>query len=328
MKNMLLPFDKPIYFEGEYKKDPLYCLAIQMFSCTKVKLKEGKIPCLQIKHRMEFMQNEYIEEYNEGSRLCLCMTNIDLKLFLDQYEVENLRYICGWKFKAVKGLFDKYVDKWLKVKNEGTLFDNKAKRTIAKIMLNSLSGKFASAIERREKIPYIAPDGCVHYKLTDPKIKSGIYMPTSIFITSYGRDIIVRTAQKIRDYSLKKYGYDGWIYSDTDSCHTLLSIEDLKQIVEIDPLKLGAFKVQTQALKGKFIKQKCYIEQTEDEIKIKCSGMPKSCYSNVEWEDFKTGYSVKGKLRPKRVVGGIKLVETDFTIKDETLKNNIAKFRL
>lgn len=54
--------------------------------------------------------------------------------------------------------------------------------------------------------------------------------------------------------------------------------------------------------------------------------MPKSCYSQVEWDKFKVGMSVGGKLTFKHVKGGVKLVETDFTIKDIKLSNNIAKF--
>ena len=50
--------------------------------------------------------------------------------------------------------------------------------------------------------------------------------------------------------------------------------------------------------------------------------MPKSCYSYVEWETFKTGFTCGGKLTFKHVVGGVKLVETDFTIKEEKVINN------
>ena len=56
--------------------------------------------------------------------------------------------------------------------------------------------------------------------------------------------------------------------------------------------------------------------------------MSKTCYDHIEWNKFKTGYSVPGNLKKKRVKGGIILVESDFTIKDEVLKNNIAKINL
>lgn len=49
--------------------------------------------------------------------------------------------------------------------------------------------------------------------------------------------------------------------------------------------------------------------------------MPKSCYDKVNFENFKTGFTCGGKLTFKQVEGGVKLIETDFTIKEEkTLK--------
>lgn len=148
------------------------------------------------------------------------------------------------------------------------------------------------------------------------------------FITAYAREKTIRTSQAIRDYSLKNYGEDYYIYSDTDSCHTKLGEEDLKKICEIDPIKLGAWKNEGFAEKGKFVRQKCYLEKINNEVKITCAGMPQSCYSQVEWEKFKTGFTCSGKLTFKHVKGGVKLVETDFTIKEDKIKNNIVKFTL
>lgn len=54
--------------------------------------------------------------------------------------------------------------------------------------------------------------------------------------------------------------------------------------------------------------------------------MPKNCYDFVTWENFKTGFSCGGKLTFKHVIGGVKLVETDFTIKEEKTRKNIEKF--
>ena len=60
-------------------------------------------------------------------------------------------------------------------------------------------------------------------------------------------------------------------------------------------------------------------------LKITCAGMPASCYSFVTWENFKTGFSCGGKLTFKHIQGGVKLIETDFTIKEEKLKTTIEK---
>lgn len=146
------------------------------------------------------------------------------------------------------------------------------------------------------------------------------------FITAYAREKTIRTSQAIKEYSIKKYGVDKYIYSDTDSIHTLLSIEELKQFCEIDDVKLGLWKHEGSFTKAKFIRQKCYIEEIDNKINITCAGMPKQCYKYVEWENFKTGFTCGGKLTFKHVKGGVILVETDFTIKEEKVLKNIAEF--
>ena len=53
-----------------------------------------------------------------------------------------LNIIIGWKFKAIKGLFTNYVDYWTEQKIKAKKENNGALYTIAKLMLNSLYGKF------------------------------------------------------------------------------------------------------------------------------------------------------------------------------------------
>lgn len=86
-----------------------------------------------------------------------------------------------------------------------------------------------------------------------------------------------------------------YIYSDTDSIHTTLPIEELNKFCDIDQVKLGAWKNEGFATKGKFIRQKCYLEEIEGKMKITCAGMPQSCYSQVEWEKFKIGFTCQRK---------------------------------
>lgn len=140
-------------------------------------------------------------------------------------------------------------------------------------------------------------DEAVHYLNGEKERKKGLYIPIGCFITSYAREKTIRTSQAITDYSLKKYGVDKYIYSDTDSIHTLLSIDELKQFCKIDDVELGAWKNEGFAKRGKFIRQKCYVEDIEGSMKITCCGMPKDCYSYVEWENFKSGLSVPRKIK-------------------------------
>lgn len=152
-----------------------------------------------------------------------------------------------------------------------------------------------------QKFHICGEDEAVHYLNGEEERKKGLYIPIGCFITSYAREKTIRTSQAITDYSLEKYGVDKYIYSDTDSIHTLLSIDELKQFCKIDDVELGAWKNEGFATKGKFIRQKSYIEEMDNEVKITCCGMPKDCYSYVDWENFKTGLSVPGKLKPHHV---------------------------
>lgn len=132
-----MPIGEPIFYEGKYEYDKIYPLYIQMISCS-FKIKKNKIPTIQIKNnRSIFKQNEYIETTNDEI-VCLVLTSVDLKLFLEHYDVFDLEYISGWKFKSMQGIFREYIEKWIEVKNQGTITGNKGKRTLAKLMLNSL----------------------------------------------------------------------------------------------------------------------------------------------------------------------------------------------
>lgn len=169
--------------------------------------------------------------------------------------------------------------------------------------------------------------GIVTFENGEEKPKEGLYLPIGAFITAYAREKTIRTSQAIKDYSIKKYGVDKYCYSDTDSIHCLLDIEELKQFCDIDDFELGKWKHESTFTRAKFIRQKCYLEEIDDEIKITCAGLPSRCYKFVTWENFKTGFKCGGKLTYKHVKGGVILVETEFSIKEDNIKKQIEKFK-
>lgn len=115
-----LPFGEPIFFSGKYEEDKVYNLYIQMITCS-FEIKKNKIPTIQIKNNKAFFRsNEYLLSSN-NEIVCLVLTNIDLQLFLEQYNVYDLEFICGWKFKSIKGIFKDYIDKWITKKNNATI---------------------------------------------------------------------------------------------------------------------------------------------------------------------------------------------------------------
>lgn len=215
MHEKVLPYGEPVYFEGRYKDDKVYPLYIQMITCS-FKIKKDMIPTIQIKNSFFFKGNEYLEssESYEGNIVTLVLTSVDLKLFLEHYEVTNLKYIAGYKFKGKQGLFTDYIDKWTKVKIESSIQGNKGKRIMAKLMLNSLYGKFATSLVTKAKIPYLEDD-IVKYIISEEEQKKGLYIPVGSFITSYAREKTIRTSQAIKTYSIEQYGVDLYCYSLT-----------------------------------------------------------------------------------------------------------------
>lgn len=208
----------------------------------------------------------------------LVLTSVDLELFLEHYEVRDLKYIQGLKFKAKRHLFDSYIEKWTKVKIESKKQGNFGKYKISKIMLNSLYGKFGLSPDVAGKTPYLSEDGIVKYHIEESEIRDGIYIPMACFITAYARRKTITTSQKIRDFSLKNYGEDYYVYSDTDSVHCIrIPMEELEKIIEIDKYKLGAWDLEKEPEFGKYIRQKSYIDSVNGELQVTCAGLSKSC---------------------------------------------------
>lgn len=318
-----LPFGTPIFFKGEYKDDSIYPLYTQMFSC-QFEIKKGKIPTIQIKHGSLFRANEYLTS-SDGQEVVLCLNSVDLKLFFEHYDVYNIEYISGWKFKATKGLFNEYIDKWSNNKIQAKKDGNKGLYLISKLFLNSLYGKFGSDNKVRSKIPYMGEDGIIHFTDSEAEEKDGVYVAMASFITSYARLKTISAAQKVTDNYNSGKSKIQFVYADTDSLHCYSPNFELPEGLDIDPTKLGAWDYESKFNKAKFLRQKCYIENSTDdiysdnpnyELKITVAGMPKGCYPYVTFNNFKIGASYKGKMQPKNVKGGVVLSDIDFTIKE------------
>lgn len=296
-----LPYGEGIFFKGKYKPDKIYNLYVQMFTC-QFELKPGYIPTIQLKNNLSFVPTQYLES-SDGEDVTLCLTNVDLELFMEHYNVFNIEYHSGWKFKSTIGLFKDYIDKWNKVKMESTLNGNKAMRTLAKLMLNALYGKFALNPNVQSKLPWY-DNGVIKYKLGEKETREPIYIPVGTFITAWARYKTISSAQKV---------YDRFVYADTDSLHLVGT--EIPDMLEIDPVKLGAWKHESTFTRARFIRQKSYIEEIDGVLNITCAGMPDRCYQYVTWDNFHTGATYAGKLGMAHVNGGIVLKDIPFSIK-------------
>lgn len=307
LKYKLLPYGEPIYFNGMYKENQFYPLWVLNFLC-EFKLKPGHYPSIQIKGMpMRYMANEYLTESDGPTWLTL--TSVDYKLFLDQYDVNIIEVNGGYMFKAQVGMFDAYIDYWYDVKTTSRNEGNKGMEKIAKLMLNSLYGKFGTRKTATQYIPFLDKEkDIVRYYEGQPETVDKGYIPIATFCTSYARDIIIRGAQSCGDR---------FIYADTDSLH----IKGMEPVpgLDVDNNRLAAFKLESTFKRAKFIRQKTYLEVFDtdggESINIKCAGMPDRIKERLTEAEFYEGAEYSGNLKAKTVPGGVILADVTYKIK-------------
>lgn len=271
----------------------------------------------------------------------LTMTMTDYYLFLEHYEVDDFEILDGCYFQARVGIFDTYIEKYKKIKLES----KGAKRELAKLFLNNLYGKMASSTNSNFKVAYLKEDGSVGFYTVLAQDKIPGYIPIGAAITSYARNFTIRAAQK--NYHGKNER--GFIYADTDSIHCDLLPDEITGIKE-HPKNFCCWKLESSWDEAIFTRQKTYIEHIVEEDRqpvepyynVKCAGMPEKCkdlfiksmegytesdedeYTDEEKEflstkrnmtDFNVGLCVPGKLLPKRIRGGVLLVDTTYEMR-------------
>lgn len=298
---------------------------------------------LETSDRYNHTDGKYYSEYTDFDGTIkqaiveMTMTMIDFQLFIEHYDLVDFEILDGCYFKGAIGIFDTYINKYKKIKTTS----KGAKRELAKLFLNNLYGKMASSTNSSFKVAYIKEDKSIGFIGCSANDKTPGYIAVGSAITSYARNFTIRAAQQ------NYYGADkrGFIYADTDSIHCDLSPEEIKGIVTHDT-EFCCWKLESQWDTGLFIRQKTYVEHIviEDNepidkpyYNIKCAGMPERCkhlfiksmegykpqegdsYTEIErkflsvkrtLEDFDIGLCVPGKLLPKRIRGGVLLVDT------------------
>ena len=307
MYSKKFPYSQPIFFEGQYIFDKNYPLYIQHIKC-QFELKKGFLPTLQIKNNPSYVMNEYLT--NSGLECPdIFLTNVDLCLFFEHYNVYNLEFINGWKFRAKSNIFKDYIEKWSEIKVNSKIEGNTGMTQIAKLMLNSLYGKFGTNPISKTKQPYLEND-TIKYLNNPEDTKDGGYIPMACFITAYARNETIRAAQKI-------YETGNYIYSDTDSIHALGDIPDF---IALDDAKFMHWKKELNIKYCKYLRQKCYvdygIEPGKNKLirKITVASMPKECKSMFTIKKFELGQSYGNRLKSKQVKGGIDLVGQPFVL--------------
>lgn len=296
MRTKLLPYGKPWWSEVQDDDADLFILSITFTA----KLKPNHVPCIQIKRSIQFNSQEFLEEVKEPTTVSI--TSVDLELWQEQYDLKIWAINGYWNFKGIEGLFNDYIDKWMAVKANST----GGARTIAKLHLNSLYGKFAKNTDVTGKRPILDDTGTVQYVMCDHEESNPVYTAMGAFITAYARQDLIRSAQA---------NYERFLYCDTDSLHLLGEEEpDLW----LHPTELGAWKVEHDGQpfdSAVFLRAKQYCERFGDYDDVHIAGLPHEIAMKVRLEDMLHPRTWDGKLVPKRVPGGTVLTSTTFTLK-------------
>lgn len=276
------------------------------------------------------------------TRVVLTLTMTDFILMKEHYELVDFEIIDGCYFYTARGLFDEYINKYKKIKMES----KGALRELAKLFLNNLYGKLASSTDSSFKIAFVKEDNSVSFYSVPANDKEAGYIAIGSAITSYARNFTIRSAQ------LNYHGKNkaGFIYADTDSIHCDLQPNEIVGI-KVHDKDFCCWKLEACWDKAIFARQKTYIEHVTHEdlqpieepyYNVKCAGMPQKCkdlfihsinhtkpkniekYSDEEIKfiekkreltDFRIGLKIPGKLLPKRIRGGIILVETTYEMR-------------
>lgn len=233
------------------------------------------------------------------------LTSVDLRLMMDMYEgsFEPVRMMVYSNLR--RDLFNEYIDHWMAEKEAATVEGNKPRRQIAKLMLNSLYGKFGASATTLSNIPRFI-DGALNLSEKVEDSGSPMFLPIAAFVTAYARDVTVRAAAACGDR---------FCYADTDSIHVVgdYPVPGL----DVHETRLGAWKHESSFTDAVFCRAKQYCELSpEGELDVKVAGMPREMKSYVRMDDFITGRRFDdGKLRPTHVRGGVRLVPTGFDLK-------------
>lgn len=292
--------------EPKYRKPLGNELYIMEFE-SMFKLESG-FPTIQLKHQPEYKETEYLTKVDMPVKLC--MTNIDFALFEENYDIEYMSEPTYISFQPKVGLLARYIDNWMKVKEESTIMGDSARRYISKRWMNSPYGKTGMRGDRINKLPMRSPDGKIIYNMYESESES-IYVPYATFVCAWARNKTIRSAQAVQEH---------FVYADTDSIHVLGNDHG---DIDIDQVRLGAWKNEGTFQYGKYLRAKTYIHgKKEDGCEfilpegITCAGMPDKVKKSCSWDAFKIGAEFSGKIMQKQVPGGCLLVETTFKIKE------------
>lgn len=267
-----LPYGEPEQYSGAYEHDTRYPLTIETRIC-RLDLKPGGFPVLTaetIKAYRYGRHDRRIETTDGYVRLTL--TGVDWEMMAENYRMSVYEVVGGWKFQASRGYFDDYVNTWFHVKQSS----HGVERETAKLMLNSLCGKFGAYPATHGMAP-VMRDGVLTWTPMDANGGGLRYVPVAAYVTAYGRRRLTNAIRKVGARC---------IYADTDGM--ILEGEAISAGFTVSD-ELGDWKTDYRYTALSIIGNQRYSGRCEDgSIHMIMSGMPMD--TAIAPEDYHRGY--------------------------------------
>ena len=283
----------------------------------KLRLKDGMLPWFQFKEGVDNMiegwpHGTIVEETYHWHEMIL--TSVDLTTLSHFYEIE----FCPdfqpmfWVFKSKAGIFREYLEYWTEKKESSE--KGSLEYTSAKLMINSLYGRFALAPETEDnELEFIEELDDWDWISTDTLNEdSDAYLPYAMFITSYARARLLENVMAV--------GCDNVIHCDTDSViHFGPPSEDVEHGehlgtwgIESRPLEIyeGGFKRYIEVLNPTVTSPKDYA--------MACAGVPQKFDPT---DKVPIGMWVELLDKPERItMEGLELGHADYSIESDWLR--------
>lgn len=304
------PYGTPtmIRSSAEFKNFPKDCFYIIRFTC-RFKLYQGFLPFIQCKYDPYYRTNENLKSSFksrdglkiEQHQVELTMTRPMFELFADCYSIKDFKFLDAAVFYSEKGMFDSYINRFIAMKQKATLEGNAGRRTIAKLFLNGLYGKFGTDPQNTFYVVKTDFKGDVKYTFAEGPDKKPVYVPIAAATTGYARKFTVTAANK---------NYDFYAYSDTDSVHltfpkswTKEQIESFKpKGITLHDTDLLCWKLENVAEHSLYVRQKTYIDFSPDKVFTDPNGKEQKGVYDIK----ACGLPERGKLLFESVLRGIK----------------------
>ena len=336
--------------ESEFKKGYLGCYYIEFEAPKNI-----RFPYLLRKninrgvvHSLEDGEGVYTCADIEGALIC-------------GYTIKKWGRCLYWKEKACKGIFDEFVEKYFNLKMIATKENNPVKRQIAKILLNSLFGKFLQqpvhdktviCNNYKEVCLFMSDNNIKDFDVLEEKLllkgvsKEELKIPEitkpsqlGVFILSYSKRIMLTYLKEI-DPTLEG---DIFSYSDTDSLH--ISGEAYKKLLakglinegEEDKLGMLTNDIDDDSIiiREINISPKCYYYEyidkygrlhINDDGELKCKGIAKE-YLNSELYENEVNETFGSLFSEKEITfTSIKKIGTTLTKKNK--KDGLGYFNI